>query len=710
MTDVGIEHIEFLARIGKWEHLKGFFCSVGSDFRSSMGPARFPEIYETVRIYLHDSQDMCRLMDLHFISAFLLFPHAAPEWFGPWLEENTDLQSALPDMDLRSALEGTWNAVPAIITLDEALVRYFIVGMAPGLAEYPLWPSWAGLLMHDTTKKAIGTASRAAARITPLPRGYGIYCFPLTIPNRTIQFQGSSLGLPLALGFLSALTRTPFPGSMIATGTLDENGAILPVERLDLKIRKAEQDHFDVLLYPSQGPLAPVTRSMEILPVSRLDEARMFSALYRRGQGRDLLHWQGVLGDPRRFARNWCDIPHEWLAWAHENGRISSTMNQILDSPEWFKAFVDTFDACLNQSKQFTACETMAKSIGPEHLKKATRTAPLATFRWHTLNLALANHRGRIEDALACATWASPLIDQARAADLNACADYHNNRFVTLHNLYRFSRDLPEDVSRTLADLEARYRAQCLAGCPTDPTLGALCGSITQNFAFCGPGCFAQTEKYSLLARKAFGGGGQPEYREGWQRQLHYLAYAELDAGLHERAEKTLSGYLGIDRREDLWDKLPALSPFQHALIARYLGDVRTPALSERYLDMAVSLKNNVVTCEHPWQIWMYNLGRLSHAIGRAEQAAEWFSESLDLCLSDAFGPTVHVMALLPLSGLWSIGGLSKVDYKGIEKRVRKAAEGLDQGHFRLLRGHSLEHILERVWQEPGLLFPFTYH
>jgi len=241
--------------------------------------------------------------------------------------------------------------------------------------------------------------------------------------------------------------------------------------------------------------------------------------------------------------------------------------------------------------------------------------------------------------------------------------------------------------------------------------MGALYGSITQNYGFCGPGYFHETEKYSALARKAFGEGEIPEHKEkGWLRQLHYLAYAELDAGLPIRAKQTLFRYFEIKTWKELWPSVRRFSEWHHALLARFLAEAGDTSIRKKYFDLVFARRQEVLKPQHPRQLWAYNLGRLAQGLGRKEEARELYSESLALSLSREFGPTVHVMALLPLSGLWNLGSLSCVDYEEAEKVIRSAAARLHPEHFRLLHENDLQKVLREVSKKPGKMFPFTYH
>jgi len=287
---------------------------------------------------------------------------------------------------------------------------------------------------------------------------------------------------------------------------------------------------------------------------------------------------------------------------------------------------------------------------------------------------------------------------------------YYNHLFIYRHNLYHFEPKLPEQLDKILEFLESQYSLRCDFGCSTYRTLGRLYGSIAQNYAFCGPDYLQDTESLTLKARKALGEGSVPEFKDEWMRQLNYLTYAALDAGRFHKAEETLIRYLEIEEWEDVWPLLPALSPWRHALLARFLADTENQERGERYLSWALAERKRLAKPEHPWQLWLFNLGRIAQQRCDTRTATELYNESLNLCLSEKNGLTVHMMALLPISGLWRLGVVVKTDIKKQEKEVREAAGMLNLDHFRMLLDEKdFEKVLEAVWDKPGTLFPFAY-
>lgn len=710
MSDSFINHLAYLARSEKLELLKSELLSLRRPILKSANQMQAVPDFEEIRFHLSHLPELQSLLKLRLISETLLFSCELPHWVRPWVEEHMGIHPYYNRKEWERMRSGAWAAVPVAVVLDKSpRLRYFMIGLLPNAESNPSWPDWANPLMAETTKKSIVTARNACSRRISLSGGFGFYCYPLAIPNNNVQFTGGSLGLPFAIGFMALLTAESVSESVLATGTIDEQGRILGVEQIEAKATLAGREKYSLFLYPSENSPPPAPEFLEILPVSHIDQARMCAVLHAPDRANDLIKLSGMIEDPENFARTCDSFPAEWLDWMNREGITVPTMERVCNSAESFNSFVTTFERCLEKWK-LERCEALKRMADPDLFSNTTKITPLATFKWHMLTMALANHRGRVEEAIECSKRAEALLEKARQQNLDICAEYHNHKFVSVHNLYQFAPLLPEEVQKTLDFLKERYALNCRTGCTTDKTLGGLYGSIAQNFGFCGQEYIDDVEKYTVLAQRAFGDGEIPECIEGWLRPLHYLTYGALEAGLMEKASNTLLRYFQIEKWEDLWPAIEGFDQWQHALLARFLADAESTSKIKRYFDLVYTSRNQHLKPEHPYQLWAYNMGRLAKRLGLWQEAVDAFAESLALCLSREQGPTVHVMALLPLSGLQQMGELKRVDLTKAEKAVRSAAERLNHDHFQLLKENDLKTVLKKVWEQPGKLFPFTYH
>ena len=158
------------------------------------------------------------------------------------------------------------------------------------------------------------------------------------------------------------------------------------------------------------------------------------------------------------------------------------------------------------------------------------------------------------------------MVKNASVGDVESFATFCNHRFICLHhNRYDFRPELPRFVKRILRALEDQYGSQCeLLQNATHETLGALYGSIAQNYGFCGPEYLSETRTYCQLSRKVYGEGNAPQLKAHHLRPLNYLVYACLDAGFPDEAEATLLAYLEMDDWQTLQHRIPEFSEWHH--------------------------------------------------------------------------------------------------------------------------------------------------
>ena len=712
MNGPDLRHLDFLSETD-WgrSHLKNLLHRPLTNLWGTSNPQQFSENFQSIKLHLEEEQTLFSLMELHLITAALLQKDRLPEWFAPWLLDHIDVGGHLPGIEWHTFIGGRWEAVPVNLVHERAYLRYFLLGLLGTRNKEPLWPVWADAIMDQSAKAGVLSAAAACNSISPLESGRGFYVYPLTISNRNIQFTQGSLGLPLALGFLNLFTGREIFEDFAATGSVDKDGVVHQAAHLSLKIEHAGVNGFKMFLVPAANPVPSSPEGMEVLPVSNLREAWMFTELYTPGKKNELILMSAMLEDPRVFVNNCPEIPVEWLQWAHQNNRTNSVIDAIMISSEVFESFIDKLSSCLAKG-DLARGEVLSKLINPEMVGKSADVAPLSVFKWFTLNLSIANHRGDINAAEMWRAKADRMVEKASVSDAEAFANFYNHRFVGLcHNRYHFDPDLPGYVKAILEALECQFRSQRkLVKNATNETLGALHGSIAQHYGFRGPEYLMETRRYSLLSREAFGDGRVPELMKDWLRQLNYLAYAEIDAGKLVDAENTLLAYMEIESWEELWPNMDRLSEWHHALLVRFFSDGKEREERHKYTDWALKNKNRILHRKHPWQLWLNNMGRASYKSGDTKNGVRYFNESLVLCLSDSLGPTVHVMALLPLAGLWHAGGLSESEMAAMAKKIRRSAEGLNPDYFRpLLDEPEFSITLEKIWNEPEALFPFTY-
>ncbi|MEE4358339.1 MAG: S16 family serine protease [Desulfococcaceae bacterium] len=698
-----IEHLAYLAENPEMhEGMKQWLCRPSLIFLHSRGAKNFSGILSRIFSHLKDHPDLQKLLELHLVTEKLLFHEQ--------LSENTLCrqwkQKYLPEIPPDS-LSGSSCAVPVFLSGNgEIRLCWFLCAYLPHTAV-SLWPQWTGFLLDKNAQQAVRNAALACIRMENPENPDGFCCYPLTVPNGKVQIRGKSLGLSVGLGFLAALAGETLPQEIAFTGEICPDAGVGKVGFTEEKAAAARREDFRLFLFPADNFAAEQTRvSKEILylPVRNLRQARMLLQLYRPGQAGALPLFSRMMEDPLYFIRNIPSVPARWIDWARQQGYSSTIMEEIRKSPVLISALTDCLENLVRSSQNKRAEILSGLLFSEKEREYICKTAPLSAFRWAALNLCLNNHLGRIAAALKWEKSAETLLPHALRADVRLVSDYFNYVFIRRHNSYAFGPELPEGLRTVLALLEKQYAPQCEFGCRVHFPLGAVYGSITQNFAFCGPDYLAKVLRYSQKARRALGEHTVPEYREEWLRQYNYLSYAFLDAGKTASARQSLAVYLDA---EDLLSGIDKFSQWQHALTARFLADTKGPE-SRDYFQWCREHMNTMENQSHPWQLWFWNMGRLAGMLGEKAESIRFFRGSLSRCLSQHFGSTVRLMALLPLSQLEKTGNLPE-NTSEIQDIIRSAAEKVNPRHFQILSEKKFGDALKEVRKNPEKWFPFTY-
>lgn len=712
MVNTDFKHLAFLTET-EWglPHLKEFLHSPNLGLWRSSSPERCSKFYDAIKRQLENDEQLAKLLDLHLFTEALIYKDQTAEWFVPWVREHIHVDRFLPEIPWSTCLRGHWRAAPVFLFHEQAYLRYFILGLVSTPHETVLWPKWAERLMDENTARGILRAERACCDLHPAKSNRRLVCYPLTIENHMIQFTQTSLGLPIALGFSALLTGESISGEPAATGSVREDGSVGEVGQLSGKVIHARNMGFQVFLFPAQNQKPLDVHHMALIPISDLRQAWMFARLYTPDRAGDLLLMDGMLKNPLVFINNCHMVPLEWLEWVRKNGMSCEIGESISGSSELFDIFVERLGTCLDNG-DLTRGDALAKWVYPLSVDNLMKAATSAVFKWFTLNLSMANHRGDIPAADMWQKKAHAMVESASVRDTESFAAFYNHSFICMHhNRYDFSPEPPPFLERILTALEGQHGSQCeLVKNATNGTLGALYGSIAQNYGFCGPEYLAETRRYCHLSRKVYGDGKTLQVKPHRLRPLNYLVYACLDAGCFDEAEATLLAYLEMDDWQALQRRIPGFSQWHHATLARFFAAVEKRKEMVEYAEWALKNRGRLIVEKHPWQLWLNNMGRISLILRDTENARGFFKDSLELCMSGTMGPTVQVMGILPLSGLRRISTVEGLDADAVKKRIRASAKNLNPDHFRpILEAPDLSGILDILWTRPEVLFPFTY-
>lgn len=240
-----------------------------------------------------------------------------------------------------------------------------------------------------------------------------------------------------------------------------------------------------------------------------------------------------------------------------------------------------------------------------------------------------------------------------------------------------------------------------------EPALGAIYGTLSQNFGFCGPSYVERTLEYADRAMEKFGGEkGAPLFVEQARRMLNYKTYACLDAGELLDAERHLLTYLGKPSVAEVMMSFSGFSAWEHALLARFMADAGKGEWIREFMTIADEKRIGDGADGHPWQLWFYNRARCALGMGDRVRAVEFAWKSAGICESNLAGKTLNVMALLPYSLLHRVG--VRVDPRLIEKAMGMAND-LNSHYFKELNGVKALVGLGMIGEQPSRFFPFSY-
>lgn len=688
------------------------------DFLFTVAHDSFVEPFHEISCLLKDRPDLLSLFHLHLVTALLQTPEPEFQNARHFLAGHLDFELVpgfVPPLENRDI----WCGVPVILTGSvQAHVRYMILGKMR-TSDFPdIMPAWALPLFDSAARKSLRTAARAAQHLCGTAGSFRLVCFPLTQPfpadlsKNSPRFQGASMGLPLALGFAALLNRHVPPRDLAATGRITEQGDILSVARLDLKKSGLETYRFKALIHPSDGSGFSPSGTITCLPVSSLSQAYALFSLYSPESSQNLMLLSACLEDPKVLAKNIGALPSAWLEWITRHGLARPAIDALTADSDLFAECTDIF---LQKTGEFDIghAKTVQSLVPEQAIQAHTRTAPLSVFKWCTASLALANHCGDVETSRGWEATGQSLCDIVSGMDLDLVTDFYNHALVARHSRYQFSPQLPETLTNLLSFLETRYVPKCEFGCPTEPVLGRLYGTLMQHFAFCGPAFLDNTRSFFQKAVQALGQDRVLEYREEWLRQYNYLTYALLDAGDRIGASQSMLAYFDCTRMDDLVEQFCnpdiSFSPWQTALAARYFASNLSHPEQGRIFTHLTHRFHSDSGSDHPRQLTAFNLGCMALALGQESVGTALLHQSIDLCLSPGAGPTIQVMALLPISVLPDSVLPSPQQIQSWELVICSAASQLDPTHFSQILDTPLMEIRFRIRQTPAVWFPFNY-
>lgn len=628
-----------------------------------------------------------------------------------WLAERAAPSDiGLPCVSWEAMADMGWSPI-AILTVWEATGKAksvrALLGRGHGEKGGVSLPEGLEARMDGDAREAV---RRAAERSLGPHPSHGLLFWPFL---GDLTLRGGSLGLPLYLGW-RALLEDRQPPRLAATGTIGPDGDLLPAAGLREKVDLAREEGLQGLLYPEANSLTPLpARGFETIPVRDLETAEAFGLYHSPGKASLMMSLVHGVEDPCLLVRAALGTAPGFVSWLEARSQgLTKAVQRALADPHTAREVVSLLETQSERpDRSGESLSLILETLSPERVRTLGTDQLETAFRIAQVQILRANHSGDVEGT--CLWQGVAEGGVKRVLDTHEgearVLRLYNTLLVRDHNAFRFDPSAPEKLPGEVAEiLDARElalaRRRSSAPRAVDLDLGAFYGTLAQNAAFCGPGWFASFEGFVEKALDAFGGGKVPEAAEdNWLRALSYRVYACLDAGRTSEAGDCLRDYLCI---KDLAAYHPSKkNPYREAALMRYLAD--SGESCPGYLPWALCMAP-AVPASHPWQLWLYNLGRLREA---PEDRKGLWERALSLC-EDPQEPTLRAMALLPLAALHGEGLRDEPSLKRDTEAVLRVLGGgiLNAEHFRVvLDAPNWGEALMRVRGHLKRLFPFSY-
>lgn len=667
-----------------------------------------PDVFEAAWTAVGEALDPpCRrTLDRALMAATLARKALTPHWLPPALETHLGMGSLGFPFSWREALQGQWVAFPiALVNDDHASLAWALIGQVDGMPLGPGWPRWWETMADPHARGGVGRALHMLEA-----RFDSRFFFWPVLPefHHPVVF-GPSLALPVFMAGW-ALGTGVGGRSILCTGDILEDGSLGEVGFLERKAQLASSHGFRVLLCPGSTKKPPAgIGGTQILEARNIEHACFLWELSDGGICGSLQTDFHSLTDPSRLAATVHLLSNRLIRWSGFDAQYRQVVEEIAQSTSLMEDFVRNLERLASNPNSPRDClRRLMAPVDPGFLGRLGSSHPLSALRLAQVQVTLANHEGRIDEAERWTRASRSLVTGISNYEeaIKWKADQLNREFIHhRHNHYDFREELPAELADTLAQLESLWGVQKVhhPHC-TLPSLGKLYGTLAQNCGFCGPEHMEDLHRYAGLAQRAFGDGRLAETLADWQRQFIYIFYGLLDSGDLEGAHAIFPRVTGQDVSALAEDSIRRLNPYQHAAVARLLAETGAEAPAYReWMRRHVGDR----PCKHPWPLWLTNAAR---CLEERSERREALTGALQHCLS--MGPTAQVMGLMPLQLLWHEGLQAHGWIGETAKRLLEVVRvhfGRNE-HFRdILECPGWEDALFSVARLKPRLFPFTY-
>lgn len=603
-----------------------------------------------------------------------------------------------PEFDHKDIVHGRWVKVPILLAdnLNGELRWALLTLNARGL------PALSEKLMAPESIEAV----REAASLADAAQEFCFWPILDRADGRRL-IHGRSLGLSVFLG-IKSLQGNGGHSMAAATGCVDRAGRIKPVTYLSQKANICRKNGFKALICPVQH--LPDTSGLEFIMVEDILHAQIAWKNYVPGC--EFGACLALCRNQETATSMLSNMPAAVLNHLAQTSRLKQLIGDILNDQESLERFIGNIKGEISRPGwDSVKVSCLLDEIPPEYFHEVQGIDPMLLHDLSSLQIIKCNHLGRLKEAEQWSVISSKANKTAvldNLGELRNIEDF-NLGLVHRHNRYMFDPDvdlsgygIAEEVKYYLDVFEKKEKKAVFA---LNFTLGALHGTLAQNYAFCGPGYLQQTIKYAKLAMRFFARGKIPgKARQDYLRQHSYLVYACLDAGMYQDALGYLTGY--IESADLNYFDFQDPNPYKHACLMRYLAS--KPLFAPEYIAWAEKSISRVPP-QHPWQLWLKNLARIT---ADEEIKIICLEKSIDICLKNKEGQETMVPMALQSLFLQLEYGLEK--QKTILEGINNVkslinSSNLDRRHFFPLSQYGeikVSHITPPLIRK---LFPFSY-
>ncbi|MEA3468998.1 MAG: hypothetical protein U9R57_12370 [Thermodesulfobacteriota bacterium] len=636
------------------------------------------------------SRQQKQLLHRHIFSAIVLCKKK--NYQQEELQQTCRLDKIFPDITPDTIHDSSWIAVPLPVIREHRAVKiHMLLGLKPGNGK---------CIMQ--TEPQLGSSSRETLELL-VPDDKDLLVLTMQ-HNSDSPLSGRSLGLPAAIGISLLQNGRPWPPQLLATGALTTDGAIRAVQHIRKKKGLLSKDGglFFVPVHNNKPDYDD-----RLIAVRTVKEAISVVNHLHRGipDSQTIRLFQLAAQDADSLLERFHELPVEFFT-LHDLAAVYKT---IRNSPEKYsKKLV----SCLDNKNNLTPLpDKLVSLFSYEDIWNLAQLHPFRSLEYSLAQLSFQNHFGRTDKSGKWSRLADKIAVSCDARqELSSLA---NNDFVnTRFNRYDFRPEIPELFKRRLEHEKQLHELQ------EDGSwqLGAMYGTIAQNFGFCGPAYLADLQEMCKQAIAAFGRRFGAEH----PRIYSYLLYGLLENNRYNEANTLFSKMYSLpEKNPESWIQTvfaersshQCSCPFTITLLCRLLAeqpkflDICSWRKSRQQLSRRVLQENR-----HPWQLSAVNLARCCLFYKEKNQAAKLLNHAVSIC--SRHGATMRAMGLLPLAVLHN-HALQNASHISLVERIISEIRNhnkVRQSHFaELFQCKGGEHVLALVKERKKVLFPFSY-